>query len=64
MSKISGIKIDEAALKKADEIITIQKIKSLCKNLTGKALVNLLAELYWSLDDYQKDLFLEATDNP
>ena len=43
---------------------TMEAIRTLCNGLSQSAIVDLMVEQYWHLDDSHKDEFLQRTDNP
>lgn len=48
---------------KTDKEIIFDRIRNAFNELSQKAQTEIMSELYWDLDDYYKDQFLEATDN-
>ena len=40
-----------------------EEIRDLFNELTDRAQVDILVELYYSMDDRQKDMFLKETEN-
>ena len=48
---------------KTKKDIIFDRIRDAFNELPQKAQVEIMSELYWDLDDYYKDQFLEETDN-